>query len=84
MMLVVSVQHSSLRSATGSTGVVYAEYFYFILYVVIGLVALNVVEHTSAKRFPLVDWRGNAAARLLYWPVITVLLLATTVGVFLL
>ncbi len=78
MMLVVSVQHSTLRSETASDGVVYAEYFYFILYLVIGLVALNVIEHTSKKRFPLIDWRGNAAARLLYWPVVTVLLLTAT------
>ncbi|SDK28643.1 hypothetical protein [Streptomyces indicus] len=79
MMLVVSVQHSTLRNETSADGVVYAEYFYFILYLVIGLVALNVIEHTSKKRFPLVDWRGNAAARLLYWPVITTLLLVATV-----
>ncbi|NGO79669.1 hypothetical protein G6045_29020, partial [Streptomyces sp. YC504] len=79
MMLVVSVQHSSLRSETASGGVVYAEYFYFILYLVIGLVALNAIEHTANKRVPVIDWRGNAAARLLYWPVVTVLLLIATV-----
>ncbi|MFI6151730.1 hypothetical protein ACIBCA_03425 [Kitasatospora sp. NPDC051170] len=84
MMLVVAVQHSSLRSTTGSAGVVYAEYFYFILYLVIALVAFNVVEYTSTRRFAFLDWNGNLAARLLYWPVVTVLLLATTVGVFLL
>ncbi|MFD7988086.1 hypothetical protein ACFV4M_32600 [Kitasatospora indigofera] len=84
MMLVVAVQHSSLRSTTGSTGVVYAEYFYFILYLVIALVAFNVVEYTSTRRFGFLDWNGNMAARLLYWPVVTVLLFATTVAVFLL
>ncbi|WP_441247810.1 hypothetical protein [Kitasatospora sp. McL0602] len=83
MMLVVAVQHSSLRSTTGSTGVVYAEYFYFILYLVIALVAFNVVEHTSTKRFRLLDWNGNMAARLRYWLVVTTLLLATTGVVFL-
>ncbi|NEB76295.1 hypothetical protein G3I40_13840 [Streptomyces sp. SID14478] len=83
MMLVVSVQHSSLRSATGAGGgIVYAEYFYFILYLVIGLVALNAVEHTSDRRIGLVDWRGNAAARLLYWPVTCLLLFAVTTAVF--
>ncbi|MEV3854025.1 hypothetical protein AB0J38_06820 [Streptomyces sp. NPDC050095] len=82
MMLVVSVQHSSLRSDTGSSGVVYAEYFSFILYLVIGLVALNAVEHTSDKRIRLVDWRGNSAARLLYWPVTCLLLFAVTTAVF--
>ncbi|MCQ4210111.1 hypothetical protein [Streptomyces longispororuber] len=82
MMLVVSVQHSSLRSDTGSGGVVYAEYFYFILYLVIGLVALNAVEHTAEKRIRLVDWRGNTAARLLYWPVTCLLLFAVTAVVF--
>ncbi|WP_406115536.1 hypothetical protein [Kitasatospora purpeofusca] len=84
MMLVVAVQHSSLRSTTGSTGVVYAEYFYFILYLVIALVAFNVVEYTSTRRFAFLDWNGNMAARLLYWPVVTTLLLGTTVAVFLL
>ncbi len=82
MMLVVSVQHSSLRSDTGSGGVVYAEYFYFILYLVIGLVALNAVEHTAERRIRLVDWRGNTAARLLYWPVTCLLLFAVTAVVF--
>ncbi|MFG3053578.1 hypothetical protein ACGFZP_21870 [Kitasatospora sp. NPDC048239] len=84
VMLVVAVQHSSLRSTTGSAGVVYAEYFYFILYLVIALVALNVVEYTSTRRLRLLDRNGNMAARLLYWPVVTVLLLTTTVAVFLL
>ena len=84
MMLVVAVQHSSLRSATGSVGVAYAEYFYFILYLVIALVALNVVEYTSSKRVGLLAWRGNLAARLLYWPVLTTLLLTATVAAFLL
>ncbi|MET8540479.1 hypothetical protein ABZW03_07460 [Kitasatospora sp. NPDC004799] len=84
MMLVIAVQHSSLRSATGATGIVYAEYFYFILYLVIALVAFNVVEYTSTHRFRLLDWNGNMAARLLYWPVVTVLLLAATIGVFVL
>ncbi|MEE1825368.1 hypothetical protein PUR61_24760 [Streptomyces sp. BE20] len=84
MMLVVAVQHSSLRSTTGSTDVVYAEYFYFILYLVIALVAFNVVEYTSTRRFRLIDWNGNMAARLLYWPVVTTLLITTTVAVFLL
>ncbi|MBC9713106.1 hypothetical protein H9Y04_11045 [Streptomyces sp. TRM66268-LWL] len=79
MMLVVSVQHSGLRAETQSDGVVYAEYFYFILYLVIGLVALNAIEHTANKTVPVVDWRGNAAARLLYWPVVTILLLIATV-----
>ncbi|WP_344441985.1 hypothetical protein [Kitasatospora nipponensis] len=84
MMLVVAVQHSSLRSSTGSTGVVYAEYFYFILYLVIALVAFNVVEYTSTRRFAFLDWNGNMAARLLYWPIVTALLLGTTAAVFLL
>ncbi|MFJ1937348.1 hypothetical protein ACIOGZ_32390 [Kitasatospora sp. NPDC088160] len=69
---------------TGSTGVAYAEYFYFILYLVIALAAFNVVECTSTRRFRLIDWNGNMAARLLHWPVVTVLLLTTTVAVLLL
>lgn len=84
MMLVVAVQHSSLRGETASSGVVYAEYFYFILYVVIALVAVNVVQHTSTHHTRLLDWRGNTAARLLYWPTVTGLLLLATVAVFLL
>jgi hypothetical protein len=84
MMLVVAVQHSSLRSQTGSGSVVYAEYFYFILYLVIALTALNVVDYTANSRFRLVAWRGNLAARLLYWPIAMGLVLAATIGVFLL
>ncbi|MDI3420899.1 hypothetical protein [Streptomyces luteolus] len=83
-MLIVAVQHGSLRGETSSSGVVYAEYFYFILYLVIALVAINVVEHTSTHRFRLLDWQGNAASRLLYWPTMTGLLLAVTIAVFLL
>ncbi|MET8982581.1 hypothetical protein ABZX85_44090 [Streptomyces sp. NPDC004539] len=79
-MLVVAVQHSVLRGETGSSGIVYAEYFYFILYLVIALIALiaiNVVEVTSTRRVGFLEWQGNTAARLLYWPLVTV-------GVFLL
>ncbi|MFJ9690579.1 hypothetical protein [Kitasatospora sp. NPDC101183] len=84
MMLVIAVQHSSLRSATGATGIVYAEYFYFILYLVIALVAFNVVEYTSTRRLRLLEWNGNMAARLMYWPIVTVLLFAATLGAFVL
>lgn len=83
-MLVVAVQHSGLRGETGSSGVVYAEYFYFILYVVIALIAVNVVEVTSARKVRFLEWQGNTAARLLYWPLVTAMLLGVTVGVFLL
>ncbi|MCX5205663.1 hypothetical protein OG897_29940 [Streptomyces sp. NBC_00237] len=84
MLLVVSVQLSSLYDATGSSGIVYAEYFYFIQYVVISLVCLDVIEHTSPRLNRIIDWRGNAVARLLYWPVYSTLLLLATVGVLLL
>ncbi|MEV7028180.1 hypothetical protein, partial [Kitasatospora sp. NPDC093558] len=37
---------------------------------------------TSTHRLKLLDWNGNMAAHLIYWPIVTVLLFAAILAVF--
>lgn len=83
MLLVITVQHTSLRGATGDhSGFVYFEYFYLATYMVILLVALNAVLAPSRFADKVFDWRGNLLPKLLYWPFFLGLIFAATLWSF--
>jgi hypothetical protein len=82
MLLVVTVQHTSLRNTLGESGLVYLEYFYVALYALILMVALNAVLMPTSFADRFFDWRGNLLPRLLYWPIFMALILAATLYSF--
>lgn len=78
MLLVVVVQHSSIRSAVGGSALSYLDYLMFVLYAVILLVTLNAILVRSRKPVRWILWRDNLAPKLLYWPVLLGLALLAT------
>jgi len=83
MLLVITVQHNSVREATGDqSGFVYLEWFYAALYLVIVLVALNALLMSTRFADGILGWRGNLLPKVFYLPIVMGLLLAATLFSF--
>jgi hypothetical protein len=59
----------SLRGRIASSHLLYLEYFYFVMYAVILLVAANALAFALGKN-GLINLEDNALAKLTYWPVV--------------
>lgn len=82
-IFIVLLDQLTLRGSIAAGGIIYIEYFYFILYVIIMLVTINAVLLASGSESPIIKYRDNLIPKLCYWPFIMNLLLVITVMVFL-
>jgi len=82
----VVIAHVTLRASLAAPGIVYIEDFYFVLYLAILGVSLNAMFFAREDKLPLlqgfIQYRDNFWPKLLYWPLLTGLMLIITVGVF--
>ena len=76
------LEHVSLRDAVQSSTLVYFEWFYIVLYVLLMLLSLNALLFATNHPIPLVDQRDNLWPKVLYWPVSTGLMCAVTLYTF--
>lgn len=72
----------NLRSSLPTGGILYIEYFYFVLYVMILLVAIDGLLVAKRSNAFLLRYRNNLIPKLLYWPVLLTLQLLVTAMVF--
>lgn len=79
LFFVLIISHVSLRDKLAAVGIIYIEYFYFVLYFVILGVSLNSILLASTTRCFIVDYRDNLIIKLLYWPVLLGVLLIITI-----
>ncbi|MEV3972846.1 hypothetical protein AB0K68_32660 [Streptomyces sp. NPDC050698] len=84
ILLVLTVDHNTARSETGSHGIAYVDYLYFCLYFMIIAVVWNSLLLSRGPRIAVVEWRDNLAPKLLYWPVLALVVFAITATTFLL
>ncbi|MER7110975.1 hypothetical protein [Streptomyces sp. NPDC000229] len=84
ILLVLTVDHNTARSETGSHGIAYVDYLYFCLYFMIIAVVWNSLLLSRGPRIGVVEWRDNLAPKLLYWPVLALVVFAVTATTFLL
>lgn len=84
ILLVLIVDHNSARSQTGSHGITYIDYVYFSLYLMIITVVWNSLLLSRGPHLSFVQWRDNLAPKLLYWPVLSLVVGTVTALVFLL
>jgi len=82
LFFVLIVSHISLREKLAATGIIYLEYFYFILYFAILTVSINSILLASNTKYKFICYKDNLIIKLLYWPVILVLLLGITLKNF--
>ena len=72
LFFVVVLAHIQLRQEFPGAGVVYFEYFYFLMYLVLLAVAINafVVSTRPAREGALGELGDNLVMKLAFWPVI--------------
>ncbi|MBF6127445.1 hypothetical protein [Nocardia brasiliensis] len=79
-VLVVAVNDNAARTEVGSAGISYIEYWYFTLYVMTLLVALNATLLLHGTFGKALAWRDNLLPKVLFWPLFTAIMFAATVG----
>ncbi|MCP4399825.1 MAG: hypothetical protein GY801_21290 [bacterium] len=82
LFFVVAIAHVGLRGELEIAGVVYFESFYILIYLVILLISVNSILFYSPVQIPFVEYRDNLIPKLLYWPVVSGILLFITIATF--
>lgn len=83
LFFVVLLAHIQLRTQFAGSGVVYIEWFYFMMYVVLLGVAVNayLVSAPWAENHRFLAYRDNLIAKTTYWPVlIAAMVIITLLG----
>jgi hypothetical protein len=78
LFFVLIIAHASLRDTIPMDGIIYLEYFYFIMYLAILAVSLNSIAFASNTNFPFIDTKDNLYVKVLYWPVVMGVMLLMT------
>ncbi|QIS02976.1 hypothetical protein F5X71_12215 [Nocardia brasiliensis] len=79
-VLVVAVNDNAARTEVGSSGISYIEYWYFTLYVMTLLVALNAILLLHGALGKALTWRDNLLPKVAFWPLFTAIMFTATVG----
>ena len=82
LFFVLIVSHVHLRESVASHGIIYLEYFYFVMYMAILTVSANSILFASDEGLSFIHYKDNIIIKLLYWPVVMLLLLSITLFVF--
>jgi hypothetical protein len=82
LFFVIAVSHAALRDNIAAVGLTYMEHLYILLYISIVVVAANTFLLVKRPDLALVQYRSNLIPRLFYWPVITGMLLISTLLTF--
>ncbi len=82
LFFVLIVSHVSLRQKLATDGIIYLEYFYFVLYLAILAVSINSILLASETGHKIIHYKDNLFIKLLYWPFISGLILGITLFVF--
>jgi hypothetical protein len=72
----------NLRNQIAAPTLIYLEYFYFIVYVMIFLVSVNGIIFITTDRFWVIEYKDNLIPKLLYWPFASLLMLLLTIYSF--
>ncbi|MFP4651375.1 MAG: hypothetical protein ACLFM4_02985 [Phormidium sp.] len=72
----------NLRSQLATGGIIYIEYFYFVLYVMILVVVFNAIMVAKGSDHALLQYNNNILPKLIYWPLLLSLQILVTLFVF--
>lgn len=78
----VLLAHVNLRSQFPVKEILYLEYFFLALYVVILVIVLNAFLFAANKSLHVIHYKDHLIPKLLYWPVLLLFLLGVTVWKF--
>ena len=79
---VVTITQAQVRDALEVSNLIYLDYFFFIIYLVLLGVSINSIIFTRTDRFQLIEYRDNLIPKMAFWPLLLGLLLVVTQWVF--
>ena len=82
LLFVVVLAHVRLRGRVAAEGIIYIEYVYIVAYLTILGISVNSILLASDRAARLIRYQNSLVLKLLYWPIITGLLLGITLLVF--
>lgn len=82
LFFVLIVGHVHLRNTLATQSIIYMEYFYFAMYLVILTVSTDSLLFASSKSFAFIHYKDNMIVKQLYWPLLAGLLFVITLLVF--
>ena len=82
LFFVLIVSHVHLRNTLAAHGIIYMEYFYFVMYVAILMVSADSLLFASRKHYGWIDYEDNIVVKQLYWPTLTGAMFVITLIVF--
>ncbi len=82
LIFVIILAHIDLRGTLASEGILYLEYFYFVMYIATLLVTINAILFSWDIKLNLIQYQDNLIPKLLFWPLITGSLLILTLVIF--
>lgn len=68
LFFVVIIAHVNLRRTLAAQGIIYLEYFYFLMYLAILVTSTNALLFSSKVHISIIDYKDNLILKLLYWP----------------
>ena len=80
LFFVVLLAHIQLREEFAASSIVYMEYFYFLMYAMLVVVAANTYLFSIGAAVPLkiVHYRDNLIPKLLFWPALLLSMIIIT------
>ncbi|MDJ0554792.1 MAG: Cache 3/Cache 2 fusion domain-containing protein [Microcoleaceae cyanobacterium MO_207.B10] len=81
-VFIVILDQVTVRQQVITRGVVYLEYFYFVVYLYIFLVAINFILWSLNPNLPSIKYKNNFLFKAMYWPTMLKVLLLITIFVF--
>ncbi len=84
LFFVVMLSHSQLRAQFVGTGIVYIDYFYILMYILLVVAAANAYLFSIRSRCwsEFILYEDNIIVKVSYWPVVLVCLNLITLAVF--
>ena len=82
LFFVLIVSHVHLRQSIASQSIIYLEYFYFVMYVVILFVSANSILFVSSENLRLIHYKDNFLVKTFYWPALMLSLLIISLFIF--
>jgi hypothetical protein len=81
-LFIIIIDQINLRQKIITAGIIYFDYFYFVLYITILLVAINAILFASNIKLNWIHYKDHLIPKLFYWPTNLTLLLLVTLLVF--
>ncbi len=82
LVFVIILAHIDLRGTLAAEGILYLEYFYFVMYIATLMITINAILFSWDIQLKLIQYEDNLIPKLMFWPLITGCLLVLTLVIF--